>query len=88
MEHIIKVLVRFDFLQSFLFLRSGSPPTPEFNVGTLVPEKETPASPSIFEVSVKKHNEKLTLLRLMESISKVDLYGKNSIVDSTVPPTP
>ena len=88
MEYIIEVLLRLGFLQLFIFLRSGSPLTPEFNVGTLVPEKQTPPSPSIFEVSVKKHNQKLTLLRLMESIIKVDVYGKNLIVDSTVPPTP
>ena len=37
---------------------------------------------------MKKCNQKLTLLPLMESIIKVDLYGKNSVVDSTVPLTP
>ena len=41
MEYVIKVLLRFGFVQFLSFFRSGSPLPPEFNVGTLVPEKNT-----------------------------------------------
>ena len=89
MEYIIKVLLQFDLLQIFICFAFGFPPFPRVQCWhARSRKKKTPPSPSIFDDSVKKHNEKLTLLRLMESISKVDLYGKNSIVDSTVPPTP
>ena len=89
MEYIIKVLLQFDLLQIFICFAFGFPPLPPSSMlARSSQKKKTPPSPSIFEVSVKKHNEKLTLLRLMESIIQVDLYAKNSVVDSTVPPTP